>query len=259
MPDCTIYNASGEKIAVFSTENFGSTILIGRATHCDVCLKGQVNTTISREHLKLEKSALGWSITNLSKHAHLFKNCEKVDRAPLADGDIFRFTDLFFGFGPAAKPSRFDLTWEAFTEDGRKHAVLWPGLNSIGSSRDNYVTIRAESVSRVHGYIRISGNNATLRGNAMENSTSLNQLDVGVGEVAIQPNDLITFGDVDVHFIEGFRMAANLAAIHLTASSEGSKQSKRESRRNKSLIAIVIILMIAVIAFIVYLFVKLSK
>ncbi len=43
-----------------------------------------------------------------------------------------------------------------------RYGVLWEGVNSIGASRDNYVTIREGSVSRFHAIIRVNKNQVTI-------------------------------------------------------------------------------------------------
>lgn len=222
MPNCTIFNASGDKLAVFSTERFGSQITIGRSSDCTICLKGLANTSISRVHLILIGTPLGWKLRNNSK-AGMYKDCIKKDEVELNDGDIIRFAGLFFAYGNTAGPAPFNIAWDEQTEDGLFFNVLWPGLNSIGASHDNYVMVRTVDVSRQHAFIRISANNqATLRAATLNNNTYVNGEEIGDKEVALKPDDVIQMADTVVRFVSAVRVSFNNAPIQMDVNRQVS-------------------------------------
>ena len=173
MTECRSYNSQGDLLTTFDTNTMGPVITIGRSSKSNVSLKGLVDTTVSREHLVLERMLTKWTVTNKSRFG-MFKSGEKFVTTELEEGDVIRFTKLFLCYGPTAKPSAYDITWDIETENGQKRAVLWPGLNSIGASNDNYITVRAPDVSRVHGYINVLTDRITFKPVAQDNPSYLN-------------------------------------------------------------------------------------
>ncbi|MBR4125171.1 MAG: FHA domain-containing protein, partial [Victivallales bacterium] len=206
MPNVTIYNSVGERLAIFSTEGFSSSIKIGRSSECQICLKGLADTTISRVHLILIQNPFGWKLRNNSKTG-MYKNCIKVDEVELKEGDLIRFGALFLGFGNLSGPSPFDLVWTAETENGHTQAVLWPGRNSIGSSRDNYVCIRTDDISRIHSFITVTGNHAVIRSATLSNACLVNGEEIGEEEFELKPNDVIQLADTEVKFVHAVRVS----------------------------------------------------
>ena len=126
MPTCTIFNTIGDRLVSFSTDDFGAKIIIGRASACDVSLKRFAANNISREHIRLEKQGGGWVITNLG-NSGIRRNGQKVKTAEINEGDIYRFSKLFLGFGETAQPSPFEVTWDVPTEDGATRGTVWRG------------------------------------------------------------------------------------------------------------------------------------
>ncbi len=224
MPDVTIYNSQGDKLAIFSTEGFSSSIRIGRSSECQICLKGLADTTISRVHLILIQNPFGWKVRNNSKTG-MYKNCVKVSETELKEGDVIRFGALFMGFGNASGPSAFDLFWTAETENGHTHAVLWPGRNSIGSSRDNYVCIRTDDISRIHAFITVNGNHAVIRSATLANACLVNGEEIGEEERELRSNDVIQLADTEVKFMNAVRVSFQDAAVEVNVRHTGAKSA----------------------------------
>ena len=212
MPHCTIYDTHADKLAIFDTEPFGSQISIGRSSQCTISLKGVVNNTISGTQLLLLRTAFGWKIRNVGR-ASMYHNCIKVEETELIEGDVLRFGQLFFAYGALAQPSAFDLAWSCETEDGSTSAALWPGLNSVGASRDNSVTVRTPDVSRVHAFVKVDGNDVTIRGASLGNATLVNGEDIGEREVTLRPNDEIQLADTTIRLLRTVRLSQQTAPV----------------------------------------------
>lgn len=251
MPNCTIYNSQGEKLAQFATEPFGSSITIGRSSQCNIPLKGHAETAISRVHLILVKGAFGYSIKNNGKSG-MYKDCIKYDECELKEGDIIRFANLFLAFGDQAGPANFDLTWKAETEDGAFRAVLWPGLNSVGASHDNYVMVRTNDISRVHAYIRVLGANLFLKSATLNNPTLINGNEVGEGEVAVRPDDVIRLGETDVKIINAVRVSLTEAKVQVGMRRQVAL-SNSDSVNNRNFMYLILALFTIVITLLAFL------
>lgn len=206
MPVCHIYNTFGEELRKFDTADFGAFFTIGRSSRCDVSLKGMADDNVSREHLDIKKTGGNWNITSVG-HSGMLVDGEKIMQTQLTPGLVIRFSQLFLCVGEKNGPSPYDLTWDADTENNQHRAVLWPGVNTIGASRDNYVTVRTDDVSRVHGKITVQSNGKIF----YENLFTTRRAEVNgttVGEnasVEITPGDVLKLADTELNVIRGFR------------------------------------------------------
>ena len=252
MTECRIYNSQGDLLATFDTNSMGPVITIGRSSKCNVSLKGLVDTTVSREHLVLERMLTKWTVTNKSRFG-MFKSGEKFVTTELEEGDVIRFTKLFLCYGPTAKPSAYDVTWDIETENGQKRAVLWPGLNSIGASNDNYITVRAPDVSRIHGYINVLKDRITFKPAAQDNPSYLNGEEIiGNDPVQIKAGDVITMAETSVTLVDAYRMQTHTAsAIAQAKLHQKSTVSRGGYILMVTLIAMVVIILI-VMALVLY-------
>jgi len=246
MPNVTIYNSLGDKIAIFSTEGFSSSIRIGRSSECQVCLKGHADTTVSRVHLILIQNPFGWKVRNNSKTG-MYKDCIKIDETELKEGDVIRFGALFMGFGNASGPSAFDLLWSAVTENGHTRAVLWPGRNSVGSSRDNYVCIRTEDISRIHSFITVNGNHAVIRSATLANACMVNGEEIGEGERELRPNDVIQLADTEVKFVNAVRVSFQDAAVEVNVRHTSAKGAMEGQNMNVMYVIIALFTVLVVL------------
>ena len=211
MPIFRIYNHFGEELKRFASEDFSSSISVGRSSSCDVSLKAIADTTISREHFVLEKQGLTWKISNNS-HFGLYKDAEKFEEGSVSDGDVIRFGQYFLCVGALCGPSPYDITWDVSTNNPLRRAVLWPGANSIGSSADNYVTVRTDDVSRFHGLIQVDGDTITYKNMFKSNRSAVNDKAVGETPVEIKVGDEITMADTKIHLTKGVRIAKGVEA-----------------------------------------------
>jgi len=206
-----IYNHFGEELRRFDSEDFPSTISVGRSSSCNVSLKAVADTTISRQHFVLEKQGLSWKITNNS-HFGLYKNAEKFSEGTITDGDVIRFGQYFLCVGTTSGPSPYDITWDVSTNNPLRRAVLWPGANSIGSSADNYVTVRTDDVSRFHGLIHVENDKVSYQNMFKSNHSAVNNQTVGESPVVIKVGDEITMADTTVRLALGVRVVKGVEA-----------------------------------------------
>jgi len=213
MPTCTIFNTIGDRLVSFSTDDFGAKIIIGRASACDVSLKRFAANNISREHIRLEKKGDAWTITNLG-NSGIRRNGKKVKTAEIRDGDIYRFSKLFLGFGEAAQPSPFEVTWDVPTEDRATRAAIWPGVNIIGASFDNEITVRTEDVSRTHGRIICHDDRLAYESLNEFNRSYINNEQVGTKSAPLGPDDILTLADTPVKIELRFKTQAQNAPLH---------------------------------------------
>ena len=252
MPNVTIYNSLGDKLALFSTEGFSSSIKIGRSSECQICLKGLADTTVSRVHLIIIQNPFGWKLRNNSKTG-MYKDCIKMDETELKEGDVVRFGALFLAFGDTTGPSPFDLLWTAETENGHTRAVLWPGRNSVGSSRDNYVCIRTDDISRIHAFITVSGNHASIRSATLSNACLVNGQEISEDEVELKSNDIIQLADTEVKFVNAVRVSFQNAAVEVNVRHAGADNSASGQNVTVMYIIIAIFTILAVLlGFILY-------
>ncbi len=207
MPICHIYNTKGDELKKFDTDDYGKELTIGRSSKCDVCLKLVAANNVSRTHIRLRRILGDWLLVS-EGHSGVFKDGKKIQESSLREGDIYRFSQLFLCVGKNCGPSPFDVTWEEETEDGTHRAVLWPGVNTIGASHDNYVTVRTPFVSRFHAQIILSDDNRLTIENLYETVfTSVNDVQVLGVPKRFQPGDSIVLGETEVKVERGFRLA----------------------------------------------------
>ena len=245
MTECRIYNSLGNLLATFDTTTMGPVITIGRSSKCTVSLKGIADTTVSREHLVMERMLNKWTVTNKSRFG-MFKSGIKYVTTELEEGDIIRFTKLFLCYGATARPAPYDISWDIEGEEGPQRAVLWPGLNSIGASNDNYITVRMPDVSRIHGYINVLGDRITYRHAAADNPSYITgEQVVGNDPVQIKVGDVITMAETSVTLVDAYRMQSHSAsAIAQARMHQKSSVSRGGFILMVTLIAMVIIIFI---------------
>ena len=193
MPVCTIFNTFGNVLKSFDTHDYGRTITIGRSEECDICLLGITDNTVSRRQLVLKKSGSIWNLENVG-HATLFKNGEEMESAETKEGDVFRFSGYFLCMGPKTGPSKYELAWTFDTENRQKRGVLWPGVNIIGSSKENEITIRNEEISRHHGKVTVEGDQVFYEKAHDSCRVSINGRSIGKKKVQITMDDEIVLG-----------------------------------------------------------------
>ena len=232
MPICHIYNNKGVELIHFNTESFPDLerIEVGRSSSCHVSLKRVAESSISRHHFYLQSHADGsWSIHDTSSRAGIVINCEKVHEAELHNGTIVRFGQLFFGFGSKGIPSSYHLTWFNEETNVTEFGVLWEGVNSVGASHDNYVTVRLGQVSRFQCKITVHGNAITVEPFSTMTPVYLNEERIE-GKTPITIDSLLTLTDIDTH-LEMSQLPSNYSAI-VGASSENAAVTQNEDARS---------------------------
>jgi pSer/pThr/pTyr-binding forkhead associated (FHA) protein len=212
MPVCHIYNSMGMRLVRFSTEHYAHSgrIMVGRSSHCTISLKAYAESYISREHFLLEKKMGAWHISDRS-YIGIVKNAVKIKGALLEIGDVIRFGQLFFCFGEKTGPSFYDLAWDAESINADGRAVLWPGVNSVGASADNYVTIRQGEVSRFHGKITVNGDNLTYENSNRNIKTFVNGALMELVPVAFNTRTRIVLGDTPIRLQKMTRISSDLS------------------------------------------------
>ena len=248
MPTCTIFNTIGDRLVSFSTDDFGAKIIIGRASACDVSLKRFAANNISREHIRLEKKGDAWNIVNLG-NSGMRCNGQKVKTAELREGDIYRFSKLFLGFGESAQPSAFEVTWDVPTEDQATRAAIWPGVNIIGASHDNEITVRTEDVSRKHGRIVCHDDRLAYENLNEFNKSYINGEPIRTRSVPLGQDDILTLADTPVKIELRFKTQAR----NLPLQQASKVANPRQLRLIRLLAAMIIIGAFCILIGLVYL------
>ncbi|MBO4619012.1 MAG: FHA domain-containing protein [Victivallales bacterium] len=239
MPICHIYNNKGVELIHFNTESYPDLerIEVGRSSSCEVSLKRVAESSISRRHFYLQRHADGsWSIHDTSSRAGIVINCEKVREAPLHNGTIVRFGQLFFGFGSKGVPSPFILTWHNEDANMTEFGVLWEGVNSVGASHDNYVTVRLGQVSRFQCKITVKGSTITVEPFSSMTPIYINEERVE-NRVIVGVDTLITLTDIDTH-LEMSQLPSNysttvgISSENATAVQSGNATKNVASPQN---------------------------
>ena len=249
MPICRIYTYSGECIKTFNTNDFGSTITIGRSSGCNVSLKGLAENNVSREHIILKVKGDKLMLESVG-HSGVYYNAELIDTVEAKEGDIFRFSQLFLGIGEKGCPSDYDLTWEAQTENNQHRSVIWPGVNSIGASRDNYITVRTEDVSRIHGKITCEGNSLFYESAHASLAAEVNGIAVQGDKVELNVGDELTLCDTVTKVIKGLRIKQQ-AVVKRTLSSDASIVKKKKHSWDWSAALVIVILLVVLITILI--------
>ncbi len=255
MPICRIFNSKGTELTHFRTEDFPNQrrIVVGRSSKCDVSLKHLAENNISREHFFLSRS-LGsddWKIHDTSR-AGIVLDCRKVPEADLHNGSVLRFGQLFFCFGERAAPSPYFLAWNSIGGGDEEFARLWPGVNSVGASHDNYVMVREGSVSRFHAQVEVNGDRLLLSNLSAMVESQVNGAEV-TGPREIRPGDTIVLADVQVRLGRTEAMAAPVADI-LSEKALQRQNQKSETDRNLRPTIVVILLLVIIGCFAIALF-----
>lgn len=201
---CHIYNSTGEELSRFSTTTFEATgrVSIGRSSHCDISLKAFAQGYISRIHFLLTYSFGEWFIVDRS-HIGVHFNGEKIKERKMEDGDIYRFGQLFFAFGEKAGPSAYDLVWTNEEGDNRRQ-VVWPGVNTVGYSADNYITIREGNIARKHGLLSCSDDCLQYTNASSRVSSYVNGRNV-IDTVVLSDGDELSLADFPVSIVRAER------------------------------------------------------
>ncbi len=232
MPICRIYDSSGKELAQCSTTAFSpyAKITFGRSSQCDICLKTVAETSISRTHFYIQEALGGqWSIYDNGSRAGLFQDAKKVKSALLVDGVVLRFGGLFFAFGEKGVPSHFQLKWQG--SDGREHTgTLWEGTNSVGASRDNYVTVREGNISRFHAHVTIRGKSAFLESVNSILDTEVNGERID-GAVELHPGDTISLAGYPIQ-LEYLDIAEKRSPLLLSPQEVSFFNQRMQKTRN---------------------------
>ncbi len=226
MPIGHIYNNKGVELIHFNTESFPDLerIEVGRSSACEVSLKRVAESSISRRHFYLQRHADGsWSIHDTSSRAGIVIDCQKVKEATLHNGTIVRFGQLIFGFGSKGIPSPFHLTWHNEDTGMTEFGVLWEGVNSIGASHDNYVTVRLGQVARFQCKMTVKGNTVTIEPFSSMTPVYLNEERVEAPTI-VNVDSLITLTDIDTH-LEMSQLPSNYSTT-VGISSENAAEQK---------------------------------
>ena len=254
MPICRIYTYSGECIKSFNTEDYGSVITIGRSSGCNVSLKGLAENNVSREHIILKVKGDKISLESVG-HSGVYYNAERIEETVEAkEGDIFRFSQLFLGIGDKGCPSDYDLTWEAQTENNQHRAVIWPGVNSVGASRDNYITVRTEDVSRVHGQITCEDKLLYYKSAHASLTAEVNGIAVKGDKVELNVGDELTLCDTVTKVIKGVRVKQQAVVKRTLSADAGIIKKKKHSWDWSAALVIVLLLVLLITILIISVF-----
>ncbi len=216
MPICHIYQSSGVEVKRFSTESYNraGSISVGRSSKCDISLKDFAEGYISRRHFVLKRNPDFWEIQDTS-HIGIVKNGDKIQRERLSIGDVIRFGQLFFCYGDKTIPSEYDITWEDEIRATPCRAVLWPGVNSIGASADNYITIRLGDVSRKHGKISVTSDEVSYQNANRNIKTFINGALIDSDPIKITTDSRILLADIPISLKKVTRVSNDIVEANL--------------------------------------------
>lgn len=255
MPDCSIYNYLGKRLRHFKLGPSDWNVTIGRGSTCEVCLKGVVDNTVSREHIVLKRSGINWVLESVG-NCGVFLNAERIQSAPLEDGSVFRFSQYFLCVGEKCKPSPYDVVCDEHTDDGKHRSVIWPGVNTIGSSKDNYITVRTEDVARIHGKIFSTGEHLEYEGLHTSYESALNGVSIGTNRTELKEGDELLMAETTVRIVRAVRVQASNSSMmdnDLLNPNNPLSSAKRIARTPFGwIIALLIILLLFLLIFILF-------
>jgi len=255
MPDCSIYNYQGKRLRHFKLGASDWNVTIGRGSTCEVCLKGVVDNTVSREQIQLKRSGVNWMLETVG-NCGIFLNGERIQSAPLEDGSVFRFSQYFLVVGEKTKPSPFDVVCDEHTEDGRHRSVIWPGVNTIGSSKDNYITVRTEDVARIHGKFFATGDHLEYEGLHSSYESALNGVSIGTKRTEVKEGDELMLAETTIRIVRAIRTQAqngNLMDNDLHNPNDPFSSAKRIARTPLGwIIAVLIVVLLFLLIFILF-------
>ena len=116
------------------------------------------------------------------------------------------------------------------------HGCLWEGVNSVGSSRDNYVTVREGDVSRFHILVTVHGKQIY-----MEAVNSMLETDVGgepiEGAVELKAGDVISMAGFPVE-LDYIDTAAKRAAVIMSEKEVAQRnENVRSAKKTAAVLA----------------------
>jgi predicted component of type VI protein secretion system len=266
MPICRIYSASGLELRRFNTGLFDSIgeITVGRSSQCDISLKALTYYThISRLHFVLKREHGEWWIYDRSR-VGIVKDCLKIQKYHLHEGDIIRFGQLFLAYGDKAGPGKYDIQWEDSESGDPMTAVVWPGANSIGASRDNYICVREGNISRFHGVITLKEDGRmTFRNiNSQLMSRINNEFVTQTQSVDLHEGDRLSMADFSVNVVRGKRQThlSGLAEVGVppvdTSVTVRHEDNATSLSHNRKLAIFMLIFVILLLAGVIYAFWK---
>ncbi|MBQ9368225.1 MAG: FHA domain-containing protein [Victivallales bacterium] len=255
MPDCSIYNYLGERLRHFKLGTTAFNVVIGRASSCDVSLKGVVDNTVSREHIRIKRNGVNWMLESIG-NCGVFLNAERIKSAPLVDGSVFRFSQYFLCVGEKTKPSPFDVVCDEHTEDNRHRSVIWPGVNTIGASKDNYITVRTEDVARIHGKIFSDGEHLEYEGIHSSYESAINGVSVGTARTELKEGDELMMAETTVRIVRGVRSQMQVSSMMDNDLHNPNATMSSVKRVAKTpfgwIIALMIVLLLCLLIFILF-------
>lgn len=254
MPICHIYESSGVEVKRFSTESYNRAglITVGRSSKCNISLKAFAQGYISRQHFILKRQADFWEIED-SSHVGLVKNGSKIELERLNIGDVIRFGQLFFCYGDKTAPSNFDITWEDDIRAISCRAVLWPGVNTIGASADNYITIRLGDVSRKHAQITVHDSNVMFQNASRNVKTFINNALIDHNPVKITTDSRIMLGDIDISLQKVSRASSDLVEANLSDDLPLEQSMESQHLQKRQLPFKIICLLVFCLGFLIFL------
>ncbi len=248
MPLFRIYNSLGEEIKRFSSDDYGETFTVGRSRSCNISLSGKVPNTVSRHHMTIIDRGTQF-IVRTEVPGGIAKDGVKMPEVIVKEGSIIRFGPLFLGVGETGMPTPYDITWEVQTPNHLHRAVLWPGDNPIGASAENYVMVRAETVSRFHGILTVHpGGKVMYRAINEMNNSQIDHTTTGNSLVELKVGSTLTMGAVPVKLVKAVRVAKRDTLQEVQSAIANQRAfARQESQKTKRILTTVIVVSVIIL------------
>ena len=158
--------------------------IVGRSEHVDVCISG---TSVSNKHAKIEYQDSEFILTDLGATNGTRINGERIQEAPIHDGDLVAFGMENY----LVRITMKSLPCLYRAEEDKAYALgIIPFY--IGRHTNNQLILKDSSVSNVHAIIDTEGERFIIRDNESTNGIRVNSKRVRTAE--LHDGDEVTIG-----------------------------------------------------------------
>lgn len=227
----TVEDSNTQIVDQFSFDH--GSYVIGRLDDCDIVLP---STSVSRQHARIFIENGRCFIEDMGSANGVIVDGQRViQRRDLGTASQIRVGDfyMYVEFKGAQDASQSVLNTLFITDSSDHHKLVrindgFAGeefslseiQNTIGRTDENFILLSDSSISRRHARIIRSGNTYTVVDLESSNGTRLNGKPLR-GAQALEPRDVVEFGDIEFVFVEGGQHV-NLAEFAHQKKRKGS-------------------------------------